>query len=101
MLDQNDPRKALENAIESEDALFSAINDARFEADRARRSWPPMNSAHEAYAVLLEEVDELKVHVWTNQKKRDLEAMRKEAIQVAAMALRFASEVCTEERGRK
>jgi NTP pyrophosphatase (non-canonical NTP hydrolase) len=63
--------------------------------------WPAMNSAHEGYAVLAEEVDELWDHVKTNQKKRDLEAMRKEAVQVAAMAIRFACEVCNEESGRR
>jgi hypothetical protein len=67
----------------------------------ASENWPPMNSAHEAFAVLHEEFDELKAHVWTNQKRRDLVAMKKEAVQVAAMAVRFAAEVCDEERGRK
>lgn len=33
--------------------------------------WPAFNSAHEGFAVLLEEVEELKAHVWTNQKRRD------------------------------
>lgn len=71
------------------------------EIDRARGNWPNFYNAHEGYAVLLEEVDELKAHVWTKQRNRDLPAMRKEAIQVAAMAIRFAEEVCDEERGRK
>lgn len=60
-----------------------------------------MNSAHEAYGVLLEEVDELWDHVKTKQKNRDLAAMQKEAIQVAAMAIRFALEVCDDVNGRK
>lgn len=64
-------------------------------------AWPDMNSAHEGYGVLLEEMDELKAHVWTNQKRRLLSDMRKEAIQVAAMAIRFVVDVCNEERGRK
>lgn len=34
-------------------------------------------------------VDELKAHVWTGQQKRDLAAMRREALQVAAVAVRF------------
>ncbi len=77
------------------------LKRVRIEVLNAQQAWPPMNSAHEAFAVLAEEVDELWDHVKTNQKKRDLEAMRKEAIQVAAMAVRFAAEVCGEERGRK
>lgn len=60
-----------------------------------------MNSAHEGYGVMLEEFEELKAHVFTNQKRRDLDAMRKEAIQVAAMAMRFAADICNEERGRR
>lgn len=82
-------------------AYRSAFLEAEIEVDQAVSTWPPHNSAHEAYAVLLEEMDELWAHVKTNQKKRDLDAMRKEAIQVAAMAIRFAAEVCDERRGRK
>lgn len=71
------------------------------EVTNAIENWPAMNSAHEGYAVLLEEVEELWAHVKTNQKRRNIAEMKKEAIQVAAMALRFAYEVCDEERGRK
>ncbi len=80
------------------DNVFHLVGE---EVARAKKKFPPFNSAHEGYAVLAEEVDELWDHVKVNQKRRDLEAMRKEAIQVAAMAIRFASEVCDEERGRK
>ncbi len=56
----------------------------------------PFNNAHEGYAVLLEEVDELWDVVKLNPRKnpqRNAEA-RKEAIQVAAMAIRFVMDVC-------
>ena len=55
-----------------------------------------MQSAHEGYAVLLEEVDELWDEVKKNPSKyahRDKD-MRKEAIQIAAMAIRFVLDVC-------
>lgn len=81
--------------------MKSLQQEVEEEINSAQASWPPFNSAHEGFAVLKEEVDELWAHVMTNQKRRDIEAMRKEAIQVAAMACRFALEVCSEERGRK
>ena len=92
---ENDPGEPLN------DDLNDLLDDIRDEIRDATGKWPPFNSAHEAYAVLAEEVDELWDHVKTNQKRRDLPAMRKEAVQVAAMAIRFAREVCNEERGRK
>lgn len=81
--------------------LSEVAKAALEEASRGVTNWPPINSAHEGYAILAEEVDELWVHVKTNQKKRDLAGMKKEAIQVAAMALRFAAECCDETTGRR
>lgn len=63
-------------------------NDIQAELNRAAK-YPPFNSAHEGYGVLLEEMDELKEHVWTRQKLRDLAKMRAEAVQVAAMSVKF------------
>lgn len=64
------------------------------ELEDAEQIHPPFNSAHEGYAVILEEMDELKAHVWARASKRDRAAMRREAIQVAAMAARFVRDVC-------
>ena len=63
---------------------------AQVEAELKRAAkHPPFNSTHEGYAILLEEMDELKEHVWKKQHARDVVAMRAEAIQVAAMAVKF------------
>ena len=80
--------------------METLLAQIRAEVLSAEGKWPPMNSAHEAYAVLLEEIDELKAHVWTNQKRRDLDAMRGEAVQVAVMAVRFVRDICDGGRGR-
>lgn len=56
--------------------------------------YPKFASAHEGYAVLLEEVDELWLEIKKNPKKRDPAALREEATQVAAMALRFLIDIC-------
>lgn len=55
--------------------------------------WPAMNSAHEGYAVIAEEVDELWEHVKVKQGERNVPEMTYEAVQVAAMALRFIIDV--------
>ncbi len=53
-----------------------------------------LNSLHEGYAVLKEEVDEL----WDITKLKDYERdwldVRSECVQVAAMAIRIIQELC-------
>ena len=81
------PRQALLDAIETE-------------LDDAMDRFPPFHSAHEGWAVLREEVDELwhevcsktdaPAHLLVERRFR----MRHEAVQVAAMALRFIEECC-------
>lgn len=73
------------------------FNAAVRECHSARVKFPPFNSAHEGYAVLLEEVDEL----WAEVKRNPCDGarMREEAIQVAAMALAFIAECCPSEEG--
>lgn len=68
------------------------FSDVAEEYFRARRKHAPMHSAHEGFAVIKEELDEL----WDEIKKRDPSkaAMRIEAIQLAAMAVSFVLEVC-------
>ncbi len=65
---------------------------------KARAKHAPMHSAHEGYAILSEEVDELwdEVKAWQPGFANRAE-MRKEALHVAAMALAFIIEVCDRE----
>lgn len=64
------------------------------EVIRAKSMFPEdFHNQHEGYAVCLEEVDELWEEVKKNQKNYDLAAQRKEAIQAAAMFIRFATEL--------
>jgi hypothetical protein len=72
----------------------STISEVLIETFRAKSLFPQdFVNQHEGYAVLLEEVDELWEEVKKNQKNYDLNRQRKEAIQVAAMAVRFATEL--------
>lgn len=87
----------------TEDVLFDAIDsvttEVLHEVLRAKTKFLPFNSAHEGYAVLLEEIDELWDEVKKNQRVRDNKSlMRKEAIQCAAMAVRFVMDVCDQVR---
>lgn len=66
----------------------------------AIKKYPKFNSPHEGYSILLEEVDELWEEVKIKQGKRDPEKLEKEAIQVAAMAIRFILD-CTGDSAQK
>ena len=68
---------------------------------RARDIYGPFRSAHEGYAILHEELDELwdAVKMKNNQSidykgRLRTEAMEEEVIQVGAMALRFLVDIC-------
>lgn len=69
------------------------LSDVSAEVARATSKYPPFNSAHEGYAVLLEEVDELWTEVKRKQIERDPHALITESLHVAAMATRFAVEI--------
>lgn len=64
------------------------LADVAAELARARAKWAPMHSLHEAYAVILEELDEVWEHVKLKQSERDPAAVRKELVQLAAMVAR-------------
>lgn len=71
------------------------INEVRDELIKASAKFPPMNSGHEGYAVIKEELEEL----WKEVKKyprAPKTLMRKEAVQIAAMAIRFVIDCCEE-----
>jgi hypothetical protein len=84
--------------MEQDFRVGGVIADLVDELMGAMESFPAMNSAHEGFAVLKEEVDELWDEVKVKQGERNLENMRKEAIQVAAMAVRFAADICHDEK---
>lgn len=69
--------------------LAAALIQVQSEYIRAREKFAPMRGPHEGYAVILEELDEL----WDAVKANDKEHARKEALQVAAMAVAFMMEV--------
>jgi hypothetical protein len=66
------------------------------ELTRATEIYGPIVSAHEGYAIILEELDELKAEIW--KKNKDPYKMQEEAIQIAAMAMRFVIDICFENR---
>jgi len=68
-------------------------NEIREEIKRSYENYPAFHSNHEGWAVIKEELDEL----WDCIKGSKLvtadDRMRKEAIQVAAMAIRFVEDL--------
>lgn len=61
---------------------------------KARRLHPkPINSAHEGFAVILEELSEFWDEVRKKDSARNKARMRSELVQIAAMAQRTAEDV--------
>lgn len=76
-------------------AFEQVFHDVANELQKAFAQHPtPMHSPHEGWAVILEELDELWDHVRANTGRGS--AARKEAIQVAAMGMRYVLELCSE-----
>lgn len=73
------------------------LADVQVELAQAERSHGPMGSLHEAWAVILEEVDELWDLCRLKRSERDPVAVRDELIQIAAMAWRAARNLGLEE----
>jgi hypothetical protein len=74
--------------------IIQALLEIKNETLRAKALFPKdFVNCHEAYAVLLEEVDELWTEIKRKQEDYDIPAMRKEATQCAAMLVRFISEL--------
>jgi len=74
---------------ENANSGYPLLGEVADEMNKAISQFPTLHSLHEGYAIMLEEVDELWEHVKMNQKRRDKEAIKKECIQIAAMALRI------------
>lgn len=66
--------------------IFAAIHE---EVCRARAQYPKFASLHEGFAFIEAETDDLWAEIKKPLDKRDAVALRREAIQVAAMAIRF------------
>ena len=65
------------------------INSVLIELNKATTKYGPFHSTHEGYAVIKEELEEL----WDEVKVNNKEKARLEAIQVAAMAIRFIMDI--------
>lgn len=79
------------------ESMWEELNDAQ-------NKFPKFNSAHEGYAVMKEEFDELWDLIKVNQSKRDenwKNEAYKEAKQIGAMAARFIVDILNDENWRR
>lgn len=73
-----------------EGELLKFTRAVELECSRAEDIHAPINSLHEGYAVILEELDEFWEQVRLKAEQRSPEAVLQELVQVAAMAARTA-----------
>jgi len=70
---------------------MSILREVGRELKRAEKIHKPIHSAHEGFGVITEEFIEFVLEVF--KKHQDTQAMRKELIQLAAMAVRTIKDV--------
>jgi chromosome segregation ATPase len=90
--------RELEVKLETAISTVTAINggfmgQVHAEIKDARAKHAPINSAHEGYSVILEELDEFWEEVRKKRSDRNPQRMWNELVQVAAMAMRTAEDV--------
>ncbi|MCO6185898.1 hypothetical protein [Rhizobium sp. L1K21] len=74
------------------DAIDALAAEIAAEVRRAESLHAPMHSPHEGWSIIFEELEELREHVRADTGRS--EEARKEAIQIAAMGLRYALNLC-------
>lgn len=88
--------KSYLHAFDFDEELISTLCQIGDEVERAEIKHPPLNSAHEAYSVILEELDEFWDQVKKKDAERDIGNMRTEMIQTAAMCVRTIRDLALE-----
>ena len=71
--------------------MSTAQGKIMLEYHNAREMFKPFSSAHEGFAVIQEEIDELWIEIKRNPRHHA--AMEREAIQCGAMILRFLTDI--------
>ena len=74
------------------------LDEVELELRHALALHPGMRSHHEGYAIILEELDELWDEIKRKPLYRNEDALRKEALQVAAMSIRFVLDLLPAEQ---
>lgn len=94
MTHDSDERASKERAL-CRNKVANILSKISAEVARATAKHPSMCSAHHGYAVIKEELDEL----WDEIKadRGTFDSARKEAIQIAATAVRYLLDVCGDE----
>lgn len=78
----------IEALLTAEPDVIIAVGEVLRELAAASAKYPPLNSYHEAWAVITEEVDEFWDHVKAKPERRTHFDAARELTQVAAMAVR-------------
>lgn len=84
------PQRSGQNRARDDEFFIAADHELRV----ARRRYSNINSLHEGYAVILEELDEVWQEIKRPSHECNLNAIYEELVQVAAMAARTAVD-CT------